>query len=410
MEALVVKAKELLADTENSKIGESLKSLQKEWKELGAAPREKGDELWKVFKATCDEVYERVKGERESRNAEQSENLTKKLALCERAEELQGSTDWQETGAIFKELQAEWKNIGPVPRRKSDGIWKRFRAACDAFFEARAPHLEDQHAELEENYETKRELIKEVETIAETEGDVEEQIAALRSLQRKWREIGKVAHRVYEEVNDAYKVACDKVYAKRAEQEAAAKAADIALVTKLDEEIVECADAGWDSDAEEVAKKVLDIRARHLQMDKSIEGYEELGPKIDSLIRSQLESEPDAYKGSVLDLDKSKAAYEALIAEADELAPEDKGEPDTADSESMADRLRDALADRALGGVLSRDAGVSPAERITEIRAKWLLVGPVPGAPGSALDERFAASCALALPKHTEPAPDEKED
>lgn len=409
MEALVVKAKELLADTENSKISESLKTLQKEWKELGAAPREKGDELWKVFKATCDEVYERVKVERESRNAEQSENLTKKLALCERAEELQSSTDWQETGAIFKELQAEWKSIGPVPRRKSDGIWKRFRAACDAFFEARAPHIEEQHAELEDNLEAKRELIKEVEKIAEADGDVEEQINAVRALQRNWRDVGKVAHRVYEEVNQAYKLACDKVYAKRTALEAAAKAADIALITKLEEDIVECADAGWDSDATEVAQNVLDIRTRYQQLDKSIEGYDELGPKIDALIRSQLESEPDAYKGSVLDLDKSKEAYEALIAEADELAPEDVGEADTSDSESMAERLRDALADRALGGVLSRDAGVSAVDRIAEIRAKWVLVGPVPGAAGTALNERFAASCALAL-GGTEVGQSEKEE
>jgi hypothetical protein len=122
-----------------------------------------------------------------------------------------------------------------------------------------------------------------------------------------------------------------------------------------------------------------------------------------------LESEPDAYKGSVLDLDKSKEAYEALIAEADELAPEDVGEADTSDSESMAERLRDALADRALGGVLSRDAGVSAVDRIAEIRAKWAAVGPVPGTAGTALDERFAASCALAL-TGAEPVQVEKEE
>lgn len=397
MEALVAKAKALLADTENSKVGESLKLLQKEWKELGAAPREKGDELWKIFKGTCDEVYERVKAERETRNAEQTENMEKKLALCERAEELQSSTDWKETSAAFKELQSEWKTVGPVPRRKSDAIWKRFRGACDAFFEARAPHLEEAQSELEDNLESKREIILEVEKIAEAEGELEEQIAAVRNLQRKWRDVGKVAHRVYEEVNDAYKVACDKVYAKRAALEEAAKAAEVALIAKMEEDIVECADAGWDSDADDVAKKVLDIRTRYQELDSAIPGYEELGPKIDSLIRGQLESEPDAYKGSVLDLDKSKASYEALIADADELAPEEAEESDATNSEVMADRLREALADRALGGVLSKSSGESAANRIAELRGKWLLVGPVPGAAGAALEERFVASCALAL-------------
>ncbi len=397
MEALVVKVKELLADAEAKKVGESLKALQKEWKELGAAPREKGDELWKVFKATCDEVYERVKVERESRNAEQLENYDKKEALCVRAEELQSSTDWQETSNLFKEMQTEWKGIGPVPRRKSDGQWKRFRAACDAFFEARAPHLEDQHAELEDNLVAKQELIKEVEKIAVADGDVEEQLFAVRALQRQWREIGKVAHRAFEELNDAYKVACDKVYNKRTELQEAENAAKLLLVTMLEDEIVECADAGWDSDADEIAKKVLDLRSRYLQMDQEIEGYQELGPKVESLIRSQLESEPDSYKNSVLDLDKSKASYEALIAEAEALVPQEEKAEDSEDSEGMAEKLREALADRALGGVLSKDAGPSAADRISELQAKWPLIGPVPGAEGSALQERFAAVCSQVL-------------
>lgn len=403
MEALVEKAKALLIDTEQTKVGEALKSLQKEWRALGAAPREKGDDLWKVFKATCDEVYERVRGEREARNAEQAQNLAKKEALCARAEELQSSTDWQETSAIFKDLQSQWKSIGPVPRRKSDGLWKRFRGACDAFFEARAPHFEDQQSELEDNLEAKQELVKEIETLAAEDGDVEEQISAVRSLQRRWRDIGKVAHRAFEELNEAYKSACDKVYDKRAAAEEAAKAAERALITDLEEQIVECSDAGWDSDASEIAQNVLDIRSRYMQMDTSIEGYQELGPKVQNLIRSQLESEPAAYKGSALDLDRSKAAYEDLISRADELAPAEVEKSGEEKPEQMAEKLREALADRALGGVLSKQAGPSARDRVAQLRVAWSQIGPVPGATGSSLRERFEASCQLALAGEAQP-------
>jgi hypothetical protein len=396
MEALVEKAKVLLADTEHKKLGDALKGLQKEWRELGAAPREKGDELWKVFKATCDEVYERVKAQRDTRNTEQAENLAKKEALCVRAEELQSSTDWKETSAAFKELQSQWKQIGPVPRRKSDGLWKRFRGACDAFFEARAPHFEEQQSELEDNLEAKQSLIKEIEELASADGEVEEQIDAVRSLQRRWRDIGKVAHRVYEELNESYKAACDKVYAKREAAEEAARAAERALVTDLEEQIVECSDAGWDSDAAEVARKVLDIRTRYLQMESTIEGRAELGVKVEALIRSQLEAEPDAYKGSVLDLDRSKEAYEALISKAEELAPQEEEAVDDKNPEEMAEKLRAALADRALGGVLSKDVGPSAQERVAALRLEWEGVAPVPGVAGTALKERFEAACQLA--------------
>ena len=123
----------------------------------------------------------------------------------------------------------------------------------------------------------------------------------------------------------------------------------------------------------------------------------ELGPKVETLIRTQLESEPDAYKGSVLDLDRSKEAYEALIAKADQLAPQEEEEDDDKNPEQMAEKLRAALADRALGGVLSKDSGPSAAERVEALRSEWAQVGPVPGVAGSSLNERFEASCKLAL-------------
>ncbi|MCP4447235.1 MAG: DUF349 domain-containing protein [Myxococcales bacterium] len=398
MEALVVRAKALLPEeSEVKNRGKALKTLQREWRELGPSPREKGEELWRVFKATCDEVYEKVKGERDARQVEQRENLEKKEALCVRAEELQSSTDWQETSEVFKELQTEWKNIGPVPRRKSDGQWKRFRGACDTFFEARAPHLEEKFSEEAENLESKTQLIKDVQELAAKEcttpEGLQEQLSAVRELQGRWRDIGKVAHREFAKLDDSYKEACDKVYAKRLILEEADRQAQAEMIASIEATISECSDAGWDSDAAEVAAQVVSIRQSYRNLDAAIPGYEDLGVKVASLIRSQLESEPAAYKGTALDPERSALAREKIIVRAEEMAPDDPEDNDGKSPEEIAEKLRAALADRALGGVLSKTGGRPAAEIIGELRGEWAEIGPVPGAAGTALVERFEAVC-----------------
>ncbi len=399
MEELVKIAKELLAAEEIPNTGEILKKLQREWRELGPAPREKADELWKDFKATCDEVYERVKVQRDARDIEQTANLEKKEALCVRAEELQSSEDWAATGELFKELQTEWKTIGPVPRRKSDGQWKRFRAACDAFFEARAPHLEERFAEEADNLEAKEALVKEIEILAATEvglDEIEGQIQQVRDMQRRWRDIGKVAHKEFTAVGDAYKKACDEVYGKREAIADAAREAARAIVNDLEKKIVDCSDAGWDSDAEDIAKQVLEIRSSYKEMDSQSEGYEALGAKVDTLIRAQLESEPAAYAGSELDPKRSAQARAKLIEQAEELLPAVE-DSDEKSAEEMAESLRSALADRALGGILSKTGGRSIPEMVTALRADWEKIPPVPGAPGTASEQRFTTLCETLL-------------
>ncbi|MEM9490286.1 MAG: DUF349 domain-containing protein, partial [Myxococcota bacterium] len=162
LEALVTEAKALLTTEDESKLGERLRDLQGRWKKLGPAPRRKGQELWEEFKATCDQVYERVKGAR-ARQAEQfAANLATKQEMCERVEALAESTDWDTTAEEIKRLQREWKEIGPVPRKQSDAVWKRFRAACDLFFERRTQAREAEKAERKRHREALRAEIQAV--------------------------------------------------------------------------------------------------------------------------------------------------------------------------------------------------------------------------------------------------------
>ncbi|MCB1035746.1 MAG: DUF349 domain-containing protein, partial [Acidobacteria bacterium] len=121
---------EALIETEDlAKASRELRVLSDEWKTVATVPREKSEELWQRFRGAREKVREKVKGFLQEQDKDRKENLKKKTELCEQAETLADSTDWKEAAGRLKALQAEWKAIGPVPRKVSDSIWKRFRAA-----------------------------------------------------------------------------------------------------------------------------------------------------------------------------------------------------------------------------------------------------------------------------------------
>ena len=93
---------------------------------------------------------------------EMQENLRKKVAICEQAEAMMNSEEWKKTTDAFVELQRQWKEIGPVSRKKSEQLWKRFRAACDTFFENRNANSDDPTINLYLNLKSKRNLIKDI--------------------------------------------------------------------------------------------------------------------------------------------------------------------------------------------------------------------------------------------------------
>ncbi len=229
-EALIARAEALLADDSQERLGDQLKALQSEWKSIGPVPQKKSKELWERFKGTCDQVYERVKVERARQHEAMAENLARKEAMCEQAEALSNSTDWHETAEALKKLQREWREVGPVPRKRSDAVWKRFRAACDLFFERRKPFIEGMIAERERNLEVKTGMCERAEALAEST-DWKETVAELRELQNKWRDAGLVPRKQANAINQRFRAACDRFFQRRdehrkAEQRARERAAD----------------------------------------------------------------------------------------------------------------------------------------------------------------------------------------
>jgi hypothetical protein len=133
--ALVAQAEELADSTEWSKTATRFQELQKAWGDLASVPGEQARHLAQRFRAACNTFFTRRREDLSTRKVEWAENLARKEALCEQAEQMAESTDWDSTASELKKLQAEWKAIGPVQHAKSEAVWKRFRSACDKFFE-----------------------------------------------------------------------------------------------------------------------------------------------------------------------------------------------------------------------------------------------------------------------------------
>ncbi len=165
--------------------------LQKVWRTIGFTPRKENNRIYERFRTACDRFFD-AKREFYAQNKEsQVNNLQLKTDLCIQAEAIKDSTDWKKTTDEFIRIQKKWKEIGSVPRKQSDAIWKRFRAACDYFFEQKSKHFSVVDHEQDENLAKKKALIEEVKNYLLTR-DEDIDLAQMREFQRRWTEIGHV--------------------------------------------------------------------------------------------------------------------------------------------------------------------------------------------------------------------------
>jgi hypothetical protein len=184
--------------------------MQTAWRALGYASRKMNKSLFARFRQSCDKFFAAKAEYYKNTREEFSQNLAKKIALCERAEALRDSTEWRATSDEFVALQREWKTIGPVTKKHSDAVWKRFLAACDYFFDQKKKATSGTRQVEAANLKAKREVIAKLgEITAETPR--EEAIAALRELQNQWQQIGHVPFREKDKVYEAYRTKVDEL-------------------------------------------------------------------------------------------------------------------------------------------------------------------------------------------------------
>jgi hypothetical protein len=393
MEALVA-----VADADPEKAANEMRQLQERWKPVAAAPRSQASALWTRFKAAQDAVYEKCKDFFAQQNAERAENLKRKVALAERAEALQDSTDWVKTADTIKQLQAEWKQIGPVTRGHERASWERFRAACDKFFTRRQEDLKQRKHDWTENLRRKEALVTEAEQLAQST-EWEQGAARIKAMQVEWKAIGPVKRSKSEAIWQRFRTACDLFFERFKNRDQVAlqgKVADReAAVVEL-EALVPADDAGEAAMPGDLFAHVQAARARWVQgPELPRHTLMPLADRVNDAMLKLVTRWPQAFAGTDLDPGATRDRMQKLIAKVEKLLPAESAEPakNLSPAELLARQWREALAANTMGAGSARqaeDARQRAAEQeVRSAQAAWNRLGPLPADERKPLQERF---------------------
>jgi hypothetical protein len=390
------------------KAARELHDIQERWKQVAEAPRAQAQALWHRYRQAADPIQAKAREFFAQRAEERGGNLQRKLALIERAEALADSTDWIKTAEELKKLQAEWQQIGAVPRQDTKATWKRFRDACDRFFTRRNADLAERKEAWAANLAKKEALCARAEELAASR-DWDRAAAEIRRLQADWKTIGPVRRNKSEAIWGRFRGACDTFferYKRRDEIELEAKQADReALVSEL-EGLSPAAAATPDTPSEgvepaaapqtpgDLLERVRSLRSRWNQTTPVVRhGADPLSGRFVGALERLITSYPDAFRGTELDVEAARQKMERLCTQVEGFVA--GAAPATENSsKALAEMLREALAANTIGGRAGEESKWrAMAEDVRQAQSAWSRLGPVPGDAGRQLSERFHKAC-----------------
>jgi hypothetical protein len=385
-EDLCKQAEALLTEENLDRMAQRLRDLDERWKDVRLAPKDEGEALWRRFKTARDQAFSKVQAHFARRRSEEADNLKRKEALCVQAEALMESTDWLKTAESLQKLQAEWKTIGPAPRKNAQPIWERFRRACDHFFSRRKEDLDRRKDEWGKNLERKEALCVQAEALAQsTEWD--KAAADIKRLQAEWKAVGPVRKNKSEVIWQRFRKACDSFFERYKNRHDLERLAQVAAREALVEEM-EALSNGQAPD--DLVEKVQSVLNRWRQAPAGPRTSEtSLGERLAAARNRIVAAHPERFAGTEWDPSANQARREKLCAKVEALVP-----PEITSAASLAERLREALASNTIGGRGEAEARFRAAsEEVRAAQAAWKRIGPVPGAAGDALEARFLEAC-----------------
>ena len=379
-----------------------VRDLQQQWRQAADVPRAQGEILWKRFKAAHDEAWSKCEAHFAAQAEARAENLARKLALCERAEALSGSTSWIQTADEIKKLQADWKTIGAVTRGQEKAIWERFRAACDRFFTRRHADLAERKKIWAENLAKKEALCVKAEALSQST-DWEPAAAEIKKLQNEWKAIGPVKKSRSEAIWQRFRTACDAFFTRYAQRHDIAReervAAREAIVADLEALATPIPDAPAPG-AEQIIARVRELRSKW-QHELALRGVDReraaaLDARFAAAFSAVIARHPDAFSGTDLDPDANRKRMESLVKRMEDLAKSvagpasDAAEASLSPTTRLAAMLKEALAANTIGGKVDDDHRLrAAAEEVRQAQASWSRIGPVPEEARRALADRF---------------------
>ncbi|MGE3840109.1 MAG: DUF349 domain-containing protein [Vicinamibacterales bacterium] len=395
-EELCVKVEGLAQLTDLTEVAKHLRELQQQWKKSGAAPRDRGDELWKRFKAAADAAWARC-GEHVAHQREQElANLSQKEHLCGQAEALAESSDWIRTSEELKRLQAEWQAIGGVPREQAKPLWDRFHAACDRFFTRRKADLAERKVVWAENQKKKEAFCARAEVLAEST-EWHSALNELKQLQAEWKAVGPVRRQKAEVLWKRFRGSCDRFferYKQRDQIEAAAHVeARETLCAELEGLTPAATVAAEAGDREHLVEAVMSVWRRWQDAPRVPRGGgDAVEQRFQTALDALFHASGDLFRGTRLDVDANRARREQLCEQvehmvAGKVTPRELA---AAPAAALATMLKDALASNTIGGKVDDETRQRTAVvAVREAQNGWRRLGPVPGETGRDLEQRF---------------------
>ena len=193
---------------------EEVLALQAKWKTIGFAPQKMNTKIFERFRTACDDFFKRKADHFKTLKGSMNDNLEKKKQMCEKAESLKDSTDWKATADILTKLQKEWKEVGPVAKKFSEPIWKRFVTACDYFFEQKSKAEAVHRTAEQENLDKKKAIIEKLNAINKEEFPSEKSGNIIRELMKEWNSIGHVPFKDKDKIYKQYRTVVDALFDK----------------------------------------------------------------------------------------------------------------------------------------------------------------------------------------------------
>jgi len=390
-EQLIARVQALLDGGDLAAASKQLGDIQKEWERAATAPRDRSEELWNGYRTARNELRKRV-------TAYQAENLGKKQALCDQADLLADSTDWNKTTDEIKRLQAEWKAIGPVPFKHTEALWRRFREPCDRFFAKRKEHFGRIDAAHDDNAKRKLALIEQAEALADSK-DWDATTNAFKKLQAKWKETGPVSRRDADALWKRFRSACDRFFDRRSRRDDlereehvdAASSAIAAFATAVE------ALASDPAPALDDVRQLLDAAwtALHALDDEPGADTRALGERFRAVCATLGDAQPDALQGTRIDPEATRKRREKICERIESLLDVALSQPKPLSLAEQALRLKERLAAKTIGGAADDDERRrrDAIAEIGRLRAQWERLGPAIGSESAALAERFDAAC-----------------
>lgn len=208
---LIDEAEALLDSDDLADAARQVNKLHRRWKKVGNLPQKDENEMWDRFKEATDAFNQKKADNADLLHEQEEENYNSKLKLIEKADQLKESDEWEQTHSKFQKLMEEWKNVGPVPKRKSGKIWKKFKGAMDQFYDRRRDHFKEVKEERKDNLKEKEDVLEQLSKL-KSHDDPIEAVELAKPLQTEFKKAGYVPIKHKNRLWKEYREVCDAIY------------------------------------------------------------------------------------------------------------------------------------------------------------------------------------------------------